>query len=32
MKNNYYLSTYKNFKGKITFGSFYLENKFSHRV
>ncbi|WP_342256525.1 hypothetical protein [Spiroplasma endosymbiont of Poecilobothrus nobilitatus] len=32
MKNNYYLSTYKNFIGKITVGSFDLENKFSHRV
>ncbi|WP_253301650.1 hypothetical protein [Spiroplasma endosymbiont of Phyllotreta cruciferae] len=31
-QNHYYLSTYKNFKGKITVGSFDLENAFSHRV
>ncbi|WP_425377872.1 hypothetical protein [Spiroplasma endosymbiont of Polydrusus pterygomalis] len=31
-QNHYYLSTYKNFRGKITVGSFELENVFSHRV
>ncbi|WP_425379055.1 hypothetical protein [Spiroplasma endosymbiont of Polydrusus pterygomalis] len=31
-QNNYYLSTYKNFKGKITVGSFELEDIFYHRV